>query len=79
MDIRCLFCDDPLGIRAVGGMVVVGNALAPDGGVLCRRCAALPDLERQRRRDAAMTRLLRSAIRCDAPPLTLPRSRARWV
>jgi hypothetical protein len=79
MDIRCLFCDDPLGMRAIGSMVVVGNPVAPDAGVLCRRCTALPDRERQRRRDASMTRLLRSAISCDPPPLALPRSRPRWM
>ncbi len=61
MDIRCLLCDESVTVRAIGAMVVTGNATAPDGDVLCRRCAALAPEQRRQRRDEAMARLLRAA------------------
>jgi len=58
MDLHCVLCDQPTGLRALGALVVTGNVEHPDGDVVCRRCRALPARDQQRLRDAAMTRML---------------------
>jgi hypothetical protein len=75
MEARCLLCDDPTAVRVIGALVVTGDVRAPDGEVLCRRCAALSSDERRERRDEAMARLLRSAIITTPERLLLPKAR----
>jgi hypothetical protein len=43
---------------AIAAVVVTGNVEHPDGGVLCRACAALSPADRKARRDEAMARML---------------------
>jgi len=62
MDLRCVLCNTPTGLRAIGAFVVTGDRDHPDGAIVCRRCAALTPAERQRLRDAAMARMLRAAV-----------------
>jgi hypothetical protein len=61
MDLRCVLCDTPTAVRAIGAFVATGNQDHPDGDILCRHCAALPASERQRLRDASMARMLAAA------------------
>lgn len=64
MDLRCMLCDAATGsLRAIGALVVTGDVAHPDGGVLCRRCAALSAGKRRQLRDAAMTRMLNQSCR----------------
>jgi hypothetical protein len=58
MKTRCILCNEPISIRAIGAMMVTGNRERPDGEAVCRRCAALSPAERKTRRDHAMTRML---------------------
>lgn len=53
----CVLCDTPTNLRAIGAMIVVGDASKPDGAIVCRACAALP-ADEQRRRQRAATRLI---------------------
>lgn len=59
MDTCCVLCNEPMGLRAIAALVVMGNVEHPEGGALCRRCAALPPEEQRRRRNLAMVRMLR--------------------
>ncbi len=62
METRCVLCDEPMTLRAIGAMVLTGDVEHPDGDVLCRRCAALSPDEQKHRRDVAMARILREEM-----------------
>jgi hypothetical protein len=58
----CVLCGEPTTIRTIGAMIVIGDPERPEGGVVCRRCAALSSTEQRRRRDRAMIRMLSDAM-----------------
>ena len=62
IETRCILCDEATGDRLLGAIVRTGNSSAPDAALVCRRCVALPLQEQARRRDAAMTRMLRAHL-----------------
>ena len=62
METRCILCDYPTPLRAIGAMVLTGNVEHGDGKVLCRRCVALAPEARKALRDQAMARMIQNDI-----------------
>ena len=58
MDTRCVLCDEPIGLRAIGAMVATGNVEHPDVEVVCRTCAARPERAQRQLREDAMVRMM---------------------
>jgi hypothetical protein len=50
MTAQCVFCGHTTGLRAIAAVILTGNGTRPEGGIVCRTCAALPAEEQERRR-----------------------------